>query len=744
MSIRCIYWCPNRKQSFGFPKNENERKEWCKILGLDSQSIRPGHRLCQNHFDPASIGSKKLLYYARPIAPPKVENSKVEDTTCIVPDNANESSIVSEAKDAIDLDNFHGAEVEPVISGDPEFLIEPKDSTTNDDILEPQVTVEHNYAVVTEFEDLMEKPVSMNILDNNKNIQNEEADPFLECYEQSNELCQVQLCEDEFHCNECKQSFSSPQDLRAHEKIHQVKPPYICTYDNFKRNFKKRHASNNKKNQAYVVSKNELYCRACLCSFYNRNNSNITGESPKSFNIFEIPNLAEIVAQCSNTSVDQYDEYPQRVCEKCYKKFVYFSEFQKMCKSSLEKYNAIVHDPKLVTCDLENILNESNISLNISSSEDINISNEIEAIDVQQQIFSSKTQKEHGNISLYNQINLFNASTEMGNKEEMLHTEHVVIEEDNLLHSTTRQPNLYNLPNDEVSGEIMPVEAHYRLDDSNECQQFVSSPPDLEDHKKMQQALPLFICTYENCKRKFIRLQSYRLHLKRHASNNKKKYQAYKCDWKNCNRIYKNKSALNMHKRKVHNVGPELNLKTHMCEKCGKVYQSSRTLQNHRITHLDKSEWPFVCDAAECSKKFATKEKLKIHKLRHTGVKKFICPHCGMRKYTKTELRTHINYHTLERTWTCQFCAKVCPSPGHLRMHIRTFHERAKDFACRFCERKFSRDNTRKLHEMKHTGEKPYTCDVCGRRFIQQRVLITHRKIHCLKNEFPSNSKEEE
>ncbi|XP_073842014.1 uncharacterized protein [Musca autumnalis] len=214
-----------------------------------------------------------------------------------------------------------------------------------------------------------------------------------------------------------------------------------------------------------VISKSDLYCRACLCSFYNHNN---TGEHPKSFNIFEIPNLAEIVSQCSNTSVVQYDEYPQRVCEKCYKKFVYFSEFQKMCQSSLEKYNTMVHDPKLVTCDLDNALNESYISLNSSSLEDINICNEIEAVDIQQQNSSNKIPKEQGNIiSLYNQIKLFNASTEMGNKEEILHTETVGIEEDNLLHSATRQPNLYNLPSgtDEVSEEIILMEADNTPDD---------------------------------------------------------------------------------------------------------------------------------------------------------------------------------------------------------------------------------------------------------------------------------------
>ncbi|XP_030375474.1 RB-associated KRAB zinc finger protein [Scaptodrosophila lebanonensis] len=243
-------------------------------------------------------------------------------------------------------------------------------------------------------------------------------------------------------------------------------------------------------------------------------------------------------------------------------------------------------------------------------------------------------------------------------------------------------------------------------------------------HKRLHDGLVPYPCTHEGCERGFNRLHCLSEHLKEHAGTSC----WYACEQEGCTKTYKHKPTLVMHMRKSHKMGPEP--KKHVCEFCGKVFKSSAVLKDHCYTHKDQSELPHACEEPECLRRFSKKEKLKVHMLRHAGIKNFTCPYCGMRKTTRNELKIHINYHTLERTWPCRFCTKVCNSAGNLKMHVRTVHERARDYACSHCDRTFAKPDTRKYHEMTHTGEKPNECLECGKRFTQPAALRTHRKIH--------------
>ncbi|KAL7731776.1 hypothetical protein ACLKA6_016712 [Drosophila palustris] len=243
-------------------------------------------------------------------------------------------------------------------------------------------------------------------------------------------------------------------------------------------------------------------------------------------------------------------------------------------------------------------------------------------------------------------------------------------------------------------------------------------------HKRQHEGLMPYPCPEIGCERAFNRMHCLSEHLKQHTGTSR----WFSCEQEGCNKSYRHKPTLMMHIRRCHKLGPEL--KSHVCEFCGKVFNSKAVLNDHRYTHKDKSELPHACPESECSRRFSSKEKLKVHLLRHAGIKNFSCPYCGMRKTTRNELKIHINYHTLERTWPCRFCSKVCNSSGNLKMHVRTVHERARDYDCSYCEKSFAKPDTRKYHEMTHTGEKPNECEECGKRFTQPAALRTHRKIH--------------
>lgn len=53
-----------------------------------------------------------------------------------------------------------------------------------------------------------------------------------------------------------------------------------------------------------------------------------------------------------------------------------------------------------------------------------------------------------------------------------------------------------------------------------------------------------------------------------------------------------------------------------------------------------------------------------------------------------------------------------------------------KGFVCPYCGKTFERAGHLERHKLIHTGEKPYRCELCGRRFNQKCSLKGHLKTH--------------
>jgi len=70
-----------------------------------------------------------------------------------------------------------------------------------------------------------------------------------------------------------------------------------------------------------------------------------------------------------------------------------------------------------------------------------------------------------------------------------------------------------------------------------------------------------------------------------------------------------------------------------------------------------------------CNRRFTTKYCLQVHKLRHTGEKKYSCNHCEKRFYDQYSLNSHMSVHSSK--YKCTECGKSFQSNRDLSIHRR-------------------------------------------------------------------------
>lgn len=165
------------------------------------------------------------------------------------------------------------------------------------------------------------------------------------------------------------------------------------------------------------------------------------------------------------------------------------------------------------------------------------------------------------------------------------------------------------------------------------------------------------------------------------------------------------------------------------CHICGKEVIRTN-MKVHMKIHTERT--PFECE--ECPKKFVRRITLiehvmKKHKNQDIPLKQ-LCSVCGRGFRGKAEIRRHMRSHTGEKPFPCTLCDKRYREAKALRRHVSSAHMDERPFICEICTKGFHTKAILQAHMRTHTGERPFVCLVCNKAFGSKTWLRAHIKGH--------------
>ena len=166
------------------------------------------------------------------------------------------------------------------------------------------------------------------------------------------------------------------------------------------------------------------------------------------------------------------------------------------------------------------------------------------------------------------------------------------------------------------------------------------------------------------------------------------------------------------------------------CEQCDRVMASAAALHYHRRTHSGHK--PFACSV--CPRRFIIRGQLVEHERIHSGEKPFACDQCPKRFAQSSQLRQHASVHSEVGIHVCPTCGESFIRPWRLLSHRRAAHAEdvgpKKRYRCEECDREYSLRQSWIYHRLTHSGDWPFQCDFCARRFRVIGQLRQHAN-HC-------------